>query len=356
MHTLRPAMPDPAPFLYTTCNVGSEASLKAEVARTHPGMLTPAFMRPGLITWKVTKDLPPDFALRSVFARVTGTSLGLGRTQEEISQKVAQSDPRPLHLHVFPRLAPEDEAAVAEWQRIDALRAEVAARLSAEGVALHPQRDPSEGEWILDLIVEPDSEQCLAGLRCHASGAHPLPGGLSRVTLPPDAPSRAYLKMEQALAWQGLAGEKKLAGRTALELGCAPGGASFSLLNRGVSVIGVDTGAMDEYVLRFNNAEGVRFTHLETTAGALSTHRLPPKIDLLISDMNLAPPVILKYVEAVQRRVNAQILIVTLKLNDRSLEVKIPLYLKHFSQFAPGPVHATQLPANRREICLFSQA
>jgi hypothetical protein len=54
--------------------------------------------------------------------------------------------------------------------------------------------------------------------------------------------------------------------------------------------------------------------------------------------------------------VNAQILIVTLKLNDRSLEVKIPLYLKHFSQFAPGPVHATQLSANRREICLFSQA
>ncbi len=348
-------MPPISPFVFATCNVGSEASLKAEVFRSHGKVLTPAFMRPGLITWKSKIELPSDFDLQRVFARTSGFSHGLGKTMGDIASLVQKMGTSPLHLHLFPRIPPEDEWVEQDRARIDTLRASLSAALAEKNVSIQAPMNPALGDWILDLIVEPDSEQSLVGLHQHDHDKHPSPGGLPRIDQPPEAPSRAYLKMEQALAWQGLSREKTLSGLTALELGCAPGGASYSLLKRGIRVFGVDTGTMDDRVLNFQENEGPAFTHLRTTAGAVSSHSLPPKIDLLVSDMNLAPPIVLKYVEALQRRIRAKILIVTLKLNDRSLEEKIPLYLKHFAQFAPGPISATQLAANRREICLFSR-
>lgn len=349
-------MPLTSPFIFTTCNVGSEASLKAEVFRSHGKVLTPAFMRPGLITWKSKIELPTDFDLRSVFARTSGFSHGLGKTIDDIASLAQKLGTSPLHLHTFPRIPPEDEFAALDRARIDSLQDSVSTALAEKNVAIHPPMNPALGDWILDLIVEPDSEQCLVGIHQHDHDKHTSPGGLPPIDQPPEAPSRAYLKMEQALAWQGITQERSLSGLTALELGCAPGGASYSLLKRGIRVFGVDTGAMDDRVLNFQGTDGPAFTHLRTTAGAISSHSLPQKIDMLVSDMNLAPPIVLKYVEALQRRIRAKILIVTLKLNDRSLEEKIPLYLKHFAQFAPGPISATQLAANRREICLFSRA
>jgi 23S rRNA (cytidine2498-2'-O)-methyltransferase len=343
-------------FFFATCNIGSEASLKAEVARSHGQILTPAFMRPGLITWKSKTELPLDFELKSVFARASGFSHGLCKTPEDVSSLVQKIETHPLHLHLFTRVPPEAELADQERARIAALHASTFSSLTEKGVALQREGPPALGEWILDLVVEPDSEHCLAGFHQHTLDRHTSPGGLPQIDQPYEAPSRAFLKMEQALAWQNLTSGKTLTGLTALELGCAPGGASYSLLNHGIHVIGIDTGAMDDRVLNYRGPDGAIFTHLRTTAGAVSSQDLPQKIDMLVSDMNLAPPIVLKYVEALQRRIRAKILIITLKLNDRSLEEKIPLYLKHFAQFAPGRVSATQLAANRREICLFSRA
>ena len=54
----------------------------------------------------------------------------------------------------------------------------------------------------------------------------------------------------------------------------------------------------------------------------------------------------------VQSRVQARVLILTLKLNDRRIEQQIPRFMKQIEMFAPSPVRATQLPANRAEFCV----
>lgn len=350
-------MPAASTFVFATCNAGSADSLKAEVARLHGPLLTPAFMRPQLITWKCRDALTPAFDLKSVFARVSGLSLGLCKSHADIARAAAGAlGAAAFHLHCFPREVSEDGVPDEVWQRMDALREGVVRALRDAGLEVHEPRVPKDGEWVLDLIFDTERDDCLSGMHRHWPTRHPLPGGLARVVLPADAPSRAFLKIEQALAWQGLDAGDALTNMRALELGCAPGGGTYALLRRGVSVTGVDTGVMDERVVNFTGPSGARLTHLPVSVGALAQRPLPEGIDLLLSDMNLAPPFILKHVEAVQKRVRARMLLITLKLNDREMESRLPEFLSQFSRFAPGPVRATQLQANRREVCLFSKS
>ena len=67
------------------------------------------------------------------------------------------------------------------------------------------------------------------------------------LALPPDAVSRAWLKMEEAIA---LVATADTAWRTrCAEIGSAPGGASQALLARGMEVIGIDPAEMAPAVL-----------------------------------------------------------------------------------------------------------
>lgn len=353
-----------SPFVFAACNRGSEPSLKAEIARLHGSLLTPAFMRPQLVTWKSREPLDDSFALASVFARTSGLSFGVCKSLAELSAKASTvTGGRPFHLHVFPREFGEDGIAESDWQRLDGCAVEIANALREAELRPSIAGLPVIGELVLDVVIlncEAESPPStppsfLLGAHRHTAAHLPLAGGLPRAVLPPDAPSRAYLKMEQALAWAGLDDPRSLAGKTALDLGCAPGGASYSLLQRGMRVLGVDTGRIDERVLHFSGAGGP-FIHLDTTAGGLAKLPLPAQIDLLVSDLNLAPAVALKYIESVQRRVKARTLILTLKMNDRETEALIPGLLSRIAAFARGRLITTQLPANRREICVVAMA
>lgn len=344
-------------FVFATCREGSEAALKHEVAALHGGRLRPAFMRPQLITWKSDDEIPADFDLQSVFARVSGVSLGGAESDGQIVDKAKQfARGSALHLHVFPRETPEDGLSVDEWSRIDARRTAIATALKDAGLILAPVEDtPADGDIVLDVVVESDSERSLVGTHRHRAGKHPLPGALARLQLPSESPSRAWLKLEQALIWAGWEVKSKLSGKTALELGCSPGGATYALLQHGVRVIGVDPeGPMSERVLALAEAQGGTFTHLPIPAGALAAQSMHLQPDLLISDMNLAPPVVLKYLERIQKRVQARAFIVTLKLNDRPMQEQVHDFIASLRSFAPAPVHAMQLPANRSEICVIA--
>ncbi|HYF37862.1 MAG TPA: SAM-dependent methyltransferase, partial [Prosthecobacter sp.] len=217
-------------FVFATCRAGSEAALKREVAARHGDLLTPAFMRPQLITWKARQRLEDRFELGAVFASVSGRSLGNARTVEEVAALMPEAG----ELHVFPRASPEDGLDANGWKPFDALR-ETLAKLVVK-----------QGDAVLDVIVGGEGEPWFVGTHRQSLWAHPDAGALTRVTLPGEAPSRAWLKMEQALAWAGVG---SLAGKVVLELGCAPGGGSYSMLQCGATVIGVDTGEMDERVL-----------------------------------------------------------------------------------------------------------
>jgi len=56
-----------------------------------------------------------------------------------------------------------------------------------------------------------------------------------------DAPSRSYLKIEEAY---GILGEEPAAGQTVVDLGAAPGGWSYSAAKRGARVLAIDNGPL----------------------------------------------------------------------------------------------------------------
>lgn len=66
-------------------------------------------------------------------------------------------------------------------------------------------------------------------------------GGQKRMADDPQAPSRSYLKVEEAY---GLLGREPKAGETVADLGAAPGGWSYSAAKRGALVVAVDNGPL----------------------------------------------------------------------------------------------------------------
>ena len=65
----------PSRFVFVATQPGAERALKNEIAREHPELKF-AFARPGFVTFRSPEDLASDFALRTVFGRTWGFSLG----------------------------------------------------------------------------------------------------------------------------------------------------------------------------------------------------------------------------------------------------------------------------------------
>jgi len=97
-------------------------------------------------------------------------------------------------------------------------------------------------------------------------------GGQLRMADDPAAPSRSYLKVEEAY---GVLGRAPAAGETVVDLGAAPGGWSFSAAQKGARVVAIDNGplkggALDhaaithrrEDAFKFRPAVGERFDWL----------------------------------------------------------------------------------------------
>ncbi len=68
-----------------------------------------------------------------------------------------------------------------------------------------------------------------------------VPGGQYRMADDPLAPSRSFLKVEEAY---GLLGREPAAGETVCDLGAAPGGWSYSAAKRGGRVVAIDNGPL----------------------------------------------------------------------------------------------------------------
>jgi 23S rRNA (cytidine2498-2'-O)-methyltransferase len=200
------------------------------------------------------------------------------------------------------------------------------------------------GDLVLDcVLVAP--EQWWVGLHRVSGTASCWPGGLFWEPLPLDAVSRAYLKMDEALAWSGLPVER---GDVCVEIGSAPGGASQALLNRGLHVIGIDPADMDPRVVSHPH-----FEHWKKR-GADVRRREFRKVRWLTADMNVAPRYTLDTVEAIvtHREVHIEGLLLTLKLMDGAPALAVPEYLERVRSWGYSQVAARQLHHNRHDFCL----
>lgn len=319
-------------FLFATCQVGAERILKEELAQRH---LTPAFSRPGFVTFKSAKAITPETALNAVFARAYGMSIG-ETTPEEAAEKIRGLGAN-LAVQVWLRdqTGPGDElddsARADEVQRISAMLGESGARVVSE---------PKVGELVIDVVVV-EADSWWLGAHVHSID-HPPSDVL--IPHPPEAPSRAYRKVEEAIRWFHIPLREN---DTAVELGSAPGGVVYALLARGLKVTGVDPGAMAD-IVRSNRM----FKHLALSAFDIRVNDLPRRIDWALLDMNTEPDLGIRAIDHLVRlgRPPAMGAILTLKLNQPSFSKRIPELVSRVKQLKFVDVYAKQLTNNRREI------
>ena len=329
--------------------MGAEPALKAELAREHPELHF-AYSRPGFLTFKSKAPLNPETELRSVFARAYGVSLGkltlLADLLAEIRQLSQAQDGGKWRLHLWERdrHSPGEEPLGFEHGKQAAL---LEASLRKEcGELFLTGSVASSGDHVLDLVWVEENEWWL-GWHPHLAAHSPFPGGRPRIALPPEAPSRAYLKLEDGLLWSAA---PLRAGDVAVEIGSAPGGSSYALLNRGLKVVGIDPAEMDPRVLAMPG-----FTHFPKPVGTILREDLPASIQWLLLDMNVAPNISLFAVDRLASRMQESLLgvMLTIKLNEWKLASEIPGMLDHIKAMGMTRLRATQLASNRQEIFVF---
>jgi 23S rRNA (cytidine2498-2'-O)-methyltransferase len=341
-------------FLFALCQRGAEVALKREAARRSPE-LAPAYQRPGLVTFRSPTGVTPELALPWVFARASGMSLGAARDLPAAIERIESFCQRaqlasPLCLQVVERdlFRPDEEPA--GYQR-GALAAALERGLRESADRLFSARSlPEPGELVLSAIVAKDDPWVL-GLHRHDQTRCPYPGGRYPLALPPDLPSRAYAKIEEAIQAFSL---PIRAGDTALELGAAPGGAAYALLRRGVAVTGVDPGQMEPYVLSFRGPSGARLSHLQKPMGALTRAELPASVQWLLMDVHLAPQIALRTARKVASWFRDTLLgaVLTLKLNDWAFADQVDSFLAQAREMGLSAPCAKQLASHRQELCV----
>ena len=169
------------------------------------------------------------------------------------------------------------------------------------------------------------------------------------ISLPADAPSRAWLKLEEALLWTGAPVQ---AGDCAVEIGSAPGGASFALLNRGVSVWGVDPAAMDPRVQSF--AGPARFVHVRRPMAMVRPKDLPRDVRWLFVDVNEGPEATVPEIEHLVPVLAPSLrgVFLTVKANRVEVADRIPSLVQRFLRLGLRDVRAAQLSFHHREFLL----
>lgn len=364
--------PSPAPairggFLLVGCQGGAEEALCRRQQAVLP-QVSKGVWRRGAVTFRLPEasadspgfDPPDDFFPDLTFARAVIRSLGQAKgstEQEQIDDLLGLAGTTSWdNVHAWvraPRGATADEAAA----QAAALRAKILEALQArrllgrhalERIIDDPTAQP--GDLVLDCIIdeEGDSPSQRLWVGWHRANTPPSqwPGGLYPVALPADKVSRAWLKLDEAIATFAIPLEP---GQRAVELGCAPGGACQRLLEAGLSVTGIDPALVDARV-----AAHPRFEQRRMRARDVRLKELRG-FDWVVADMNIDPTSTL---EAVERVVTApgsrpKGIIATLKLPEWSRAAGLPEWLSLFRGWGYAPT-ARQLSTGGREICVMA--
>ena len=199
------------------------------------------------------------------------------------------------------------------------------------------------GDLVLDCLSDGDDRWWIGWHRA-SSPSTCWPGGLHPRPLPGDKVSRAWLKLDEAIASFGVEFRE---GQHACELGAAPGGACQRLLESGLEVVGIDPALVDPVVAALSG-----FTQWRKRARDVPLRDLRG-FEWVVADMNIDPTSTL---EAVGRVVTApgsraSGIIATLKIPDWSRAVGLDDWLGQFRAWGFTP-RARQLSTGGREVCV----
>lgn len=177
--------------------------------------------------------------------------------------------------------------------------------------------------------------------------------GILRLKFPPSAPSRSTLKLEEAWHWfvpKRDWHEKIESGRTAVDLGAAPGGWTWQLVNRNMFVTAVDNGPMSPELM-----ESGQVDHRREDAFTFKPNK---PVDMLVCDVVEKPSQVTELMAkwAVNRWSSILIFNLKLPMKQRFAEVEACLeqlqtHLEHAS--LSFKLEAKHLYHDREEITVY---
>lgn len=315
-------------FVYFHNLIHNLPFLKEELGRKFPTWRF-SYSRPGFVTFKVERNPDPQelAELDLLFALFWGKSLGKCEAEhvDELTEQLYEE---------------HSCKAVHRWDFVG--EEGMPGDLSVTGKVLDVMRVQEHEYWF--------------GLRFQRSDENfrpwgPFKGG-SPFALPPEAPSRAYLKLMEAIhRVNPFMAEDEVA----LELGCVPGGASYALLDKGLRVIGVDPGRMDGGLVEQFKKD---FIFLNHPVQAIKKKQLAvlPKVDWIVVDMNLAPELSLKETLRLAQYYPDTLkgIFFTLKMGQGVKVEDIEEYKQKLLDSGAVAVEAHQLPSHHKECLLYA--
>jgi 23S rRNA (cytidine2498-2'-O)-methyltransferase len=336
-----PAAAGNGDFLLVACQGGAEGALAARQEAALPGARKAAWRR-GLVTFRLAPGVgvPDDFYPADlIFARTCIRSLG----------QVTGADIRALVDRAVEVAGAAGWQRIHVWNRVPTVPApvvEIRDRLLEACGSAGRDEVAEPGDVVLDVVAD-SIDRWWVGWHRAAAPPSLWPGGVYPRPLPAAAVSRAWLKLDEAIASFGL---DVRAGERAIELGAAPGGACQRLLEAGLEVVAVDPALVDERV-----AAHPRFEQWRMRARDVKLRRFRG-CDWLVCDMNIDPT---SSLESIGRVVTApgvrpRGIVATLKIPDWSRAAEVPAWLAAFRDFGYRPV-ARQLSTAGREICVVAR-
>jgi 23S rRNA (cytidine2498-2'-O)-methyltransferase len=299
-------------FVLALCHPGAEKALKTEAAAAG---LRPAFQAKGLVTFKSDRHLDPAYTFKS----------GLARFQAAQCVKRAPGEPAPQD-------APGNCVHVVDVTKPEA--------------PITSGRAPALAELVRTVITGPGGASFVTTHR-HDSSRSVYPANHVPLTQPPASPSRAWLKLEEAIARFQLDLKK---GERALEIGSAPGGATLALLDRGLSVVGVDPNAMDQRILGMRN-----FQHVPMASTQLEPAEIPGPFHWLVVEVNVPPGTMLRGAMpfAAHHAATLRGAVFTLKLGTFEMVNELDSWRARIGLRLPGAeVLAGSRYADQQELCV----
>jgi len=344
-------------FLLVACQAGAEEGVFLTQELLLP-QLTRGAWRRGVVTFRLPQDTDISDAALIPFARIAIESLGqvTGASTAALATAIAAAAaPATDHVHVWQREAParrkaKEDGSAEPMPSAAEVQAAVAATLgcphASDGSEAVAGSVASRGEQVLDVIIDSPGRAWL-GWHTVTTPSGCWTGGLYPGQLPDDAVSRAWLKLDEALAVFEIPLQ---AGQRACELGAAPGGASQRMLSLGLSVVGIDPAEIDPRV-----AEHPRFKHWQMRARDVRLRQLRG-FDWLVTDMNIDPSSTMEALERVATAPGNGLkgIIATLKLPQWQRAADLPAWLDRFRSWG-FPALARQLSTGGRELCVVAR-
>ena len=316
-------------FIFALCNPGSENALKLE-AESMALDWRLSYQRRGFVTFKTAGSFTLDSLTAPLAcARRLCLSLGKAATRDEALQRLSAAT-LIHHARYFERKM--------QGQSCDA--------------------SPQLGQ-LIGTVVELGPAEFWAGMHRHGPFLSPDPAGDSGIVMPLESPSRAWLKLEEAVRFFSL---PLTQADIVVELGCAPGGVVLALLHRGLSVIGVDPAKMANVVLASaipsrSHAPPDKpwFFHCRKPAALASKRDLGPGVSWFMSDMNQSPEVVLKEcVRFCKMAPGIRGVLITLKLTDMLQIADKAQWLAMLADMGFTTFRLQQLSVHHKELALLA--